>query len=120
MRYDFIPCLMFLFFFANKGNLLDINFQAIYESNKMTTTENANVFVLSWIGDGATINRVSLLNMLVMCGSNPPAVITILDCTGHMMDGGEKDAVFIMFFFKSKVDELIQERHLLTLSSLMG
>ncbi len=78
---------------ANKlsGNLLDNNFQAIYDSNKRLTTENANVFGLSWIGDGATIKRMPLLNMLAMCGSKPPAVIVILDCTGHMMDG-EKNA----------------------------
>ena len=107
---------------ANKlsGNLLDINYQAIYDSNKRLTTENANVFGLSWIGDSATIKRMPLLNMLAMCGSKPPAVIAILDCTGHMVDGGKKDAEFIMSFFKSKVDELIHERHLLTPSFLMG
>ncbi len=43
--------------------------------------------------------------MLAMCESEPPAVITILDCTVHMVDGGKKDAEFIMSFFKSKVDK---------------
>ncbi len=92
---------------ANKlsGDLLDINFQAIYDSNKRLTTEDAKWFGLSWIGDGATIKRMPLLNMLAMCGSKPPAVIAILDCTGHMVDGGKKDAEFIMSFFKAKVDE---------------
>ncbi len=84
--------LTFMPIFANKlsGDLLDINFQAIYDSNKRLTTENANVFGLSWIGDGATIKTMPLLNMLAMCGSMPPAVIAILDCTGHMVDGGKK------------------------------
>ncbi len=45
-----------------------------------------------------------ILDILAMCGSKPPAVIGILDCTGHMMDG-EKNAKLIMSFFKSKVEE---------------
>ena len=43
--------------------------------------------------------------MLVMCGDKPPAVLSICDCTDHMVEGGKKDAKFIMNFFKSKVDE---------------
>ncbi len=103
----FFFLLSFIIILTNKlsGNLLDINFQAIYDSNKRLTTENAKWFGLSWIGDGATIKRMPLLNMLAMCGSKPPAVIAILDCTGHMVDGGKIDAEFIMSFFKAKVDE---------------
>ncbi len=63
------------------------------------------MFGLSWIGDGATIKRMPLLNMLAMCGSKPPAVIAILDCTDHMVDGEKKEVEFIMSFFKPKVDE---------------
>ncbi len=78
--------------FANKllGDLLDIMFQAIYESNKRVTTENANLFGLSWIGDGAAIKRMPLLNMLAMGRSKPLAVISILDCPGHMVDGEKR------------------------------
>ncbi len=43
--------------------------------------------------------------MLVMCRDKPPAVISICDCTDHMVDGGKKDAKFIMNLFISKVDE---------------
>ncbi len=103
----FFFLLSFIIILTNKlsGDLLDINFQAIYNRNKRLTTENANVFGLSWIGDGATIKRMPLLNMLAMCGSKPPAVIVILDCTGHMVDSGKKDSEFIMSFFKAKIDE---------------
>ncbi len=68
------------------------------------TTEYANVFMLSWIGDGATIKKILLLNMVAVCGSTPSVVTAILYCTGHMVDGG-KNAEFIISFFKSKVDE---------------
>ncbi len=42
--------------------------------------------------------------MLVMCGDKLPAVIPICDCTNHMVDGGKKDAEFIINFFQTKVD----------------
>ncbi len=45
------------------------------------------------------------INMLVMCGDKPPAVISICDCMDHMVDGGKKDAKFIMNFFKLNVNE---------------
>ena len=32
-------------------------------------------------------------------------MISICDCTDHMVEGGKKDAEFIMNFFKTKVDE---------------
>ncbi len=60
---------------------------------------------LCWLGDGATIKKMPLINMLVMCGEKPPAVISICYCTNHMVDVGKKDAKFIVNFFKTKVDE---------------
>ncbi len=65
--------LTFMPIFANKlsGNFLDIDFQTVYESNKRVTMENANLFGLSWIGDGATNKRMSLMNMLAMFRRKP-------------------------------------------------
>ncbi len=40
-----------------------------------------------------------------MCGNKPSSVITILYCSGQMVDDGNKDAEFFISFFKSKVDE---------------
>ncbi len=108
--------------FANKlsGVLLDINFQAICESNKRVTTENANLFGLSWIGDGATIERMPLLNMLAMCRSKTPGVIAILKL--YWSHGGwwKKDAEFVISFFQSKVDEFDPGKTLTNTSFLMG
>ncbi len=39
---------------------------------------------------GLEIERMPLLNMLAMYGSKAPEVIAIIDCTGHMVDGGKK------------------------------
>ncbi len=74
------------------GELLDINFRYAYDVNKTAIMTKAALFGLSWLGDGATIKKMPLINMLVMCGDKPPAVISICDCTSHMVGGGKKDA----------------------------
>ncbi len=46
-----------------------------------------------------------LLNMLALCGEEPPVVISIFDCKHHMSGGGEKDTSYIGELFKDKVAE---------------
>ncbi len=48
------------------------------------------MFGLSLIGDEATIKQMPLMNMLVMCGKAAPVIVSIWDCTSHMVDGGKK------------------------------
>ena len=43
------------------------------------------------MSDGATIFRIPLVNVLVMCGAVPPEVVDIHDCTGHMVEWGERN-----------------------------
>ncbi len=73
------------------GELLDINFRSVYNSNKTAIMTKAALFSLSWLGDGVTIKKMPLINMLVMGGDKPQAVISICDCTDHMVDGEKKD-----------------------------
>ncbi len=68
--------------------------------------QDAEKFGLGWLGDGATIKLMPLLNILVLCVSAPPTVVSIVDCTSHMSDGGKKDATYIMEQFWRKVDEI--------------
>ena len=70
------------------------------------------VFGFWWLGDGATIKRMPLLNILVLCGNAPPTVVSIIDCTTHMSDGGKKDATYIMEQFQRKVDQIDTEAKL--------
>ncbi len=84
--------------------MLSLNFQVTYDKNISKLLQDAEVFVLRWLGDGATIKRMPLLNILVLCGSAPPTVVSIIDCTTHMSDGGKKDATYIMEQFRRKVD----------------
>lgn len=47
---------------------------------------------------------MSLLNMVAICENKSPTVISICNFTGHMVDGGKKDAEFIMSLSKANVD----------------
>ena len=87
------------------GDLLDINYETCMNANKTMLLKEAPVFGLAWIGDGATIKRMPLVNVLAMCADVPPTVIAINDCTGHMSAGGKKDAPYIAEMFEDKVTE---------------
>ncbi len=63
------------------------------------------MFGLGWLGIGVTIKWMRLLNILVLCSNAPPTVVSIVDCTSHMSDGGRKDATYIMEQFQNKVSE---------------
>ncbi len=70
----------------------------------MAILSKAALFGLCWLVDGATIKKMPLNYMLVMCSDKQP-VISICDCTNHMVDGGKKDAEFIMNVFKTKIEK---------------
>ena len=83
---------------ANKigGTLLDLNFKMTYERNKEELLKEAGVFGLAFMGDGATIHRMPLMNILAMSGTSSPVTVGIIDCTTHMAEGGKKDAAYIL------------------------
>jgi hypothetical protein len=87
------------------GELLDLNYNAVYNENKTLLCSEASTFGLSFIGDGATIKRMPLLNILGLCGTTPPITIAIVDCTNHMQEGGKKDASYIASLFEEQVGE---------------
>ena len=87
------------------GELLQLNYENTYHCNKMTIMKDARTFGIAWLGDGATIKHMPLLNMLALCGEEPPVVISIFDCSDHMSEGGKKDAQYIGQLFKDKVAE---------------
>ncbi len=64
---------------------------------------NAEIYGISWLGNGATIKHMPLLNIIAFCGDSSPMVVSILDCTNYMSNGGKK---FIMLHLKEKVKEV--------------
>ena len=87
------------------GSLLDLNFQTKYEHNEENLLKNADVFGLAFLGDGATIKRMPLMNILAMCGDVPPITISVQECTDHMQDDGKKVASYFATLFEAKVRE---------------
>jgi len=81
--------------------------------NKVELLKESRVFGLAFMGDGATIHRMPLMNILAMSGSTPPLTIGIVDCTEHMAAGGKKDATYIADIFEDKVEEY-DPNHFLT------
>ena len=70
----------------------------------------AVTFGLSFMGDGATIKRMPLCNVLAMCGDIHPMLVAIYDCSEHMASGGKKDAAYIAELFGEKVVEYDPEK----------
>jgi hypothetical protein len=87
------------------GALLDLNFKITYKCNKEELLKEAGVFGLAFMGDGATIAQMPLMNVLAMSGTSSPVTVGIMDCTTHMAEGGKKDAAYISEIFEEKVLE---------------
>ncbi len=63
-----------------------MNFKSMYEQNCDRILQKAYMFGLAWIGDGATIKRMPLMNMLVLCGEKVSVVVSVCNFTDHMVD----------------------------------
>jgi hypothetical protein len=87
------------------GELLDLNYANIYQQNKAKLLKFSKVFGLAFLGDGATIHQMAIINIFAMSGATPPMTISVQDCTKHMSEGGKKDASYIADLFEEKVME---------------
>ena len=85
------------------GPLLLLSYTATNEVNATTQLRAASTWGLSFMGDGATVLKMPLINVLAMCGDSPPIVVAVNDCTEHMATGGKKDAPYIMKVFDDAV-----------------
>jgi len=54
-----------------------------------------DTYGLAIYGDGATIVKTPLINILASSPNNPSCVLDVIDCSKHMLHGGKKDAWFI-------------------------
>ena len=77
------------------GSLLEANYVA-YHTNAMTRLmTNVDVFGMAIYGDGATIVKVPMINILASSAGNPNCIVDVIDCSEHMSEGGKKDAFYI-------------------------
>jgi hypothetical protein len=77
------------------GELMDINYENTYSLNKAELIKEAKVSGFAWMGDGATIHKMPLMNILALNGTTAPMTVSIHDCTKHMEEGGKKNAPYI-------------------------
>ena len=52
--------------------------------------KEAEISGLLFLGDGATVLRCPLLNILASGKKIPVSVLEIVDCQGHLADGNKK------------------------------
>ena len=64
------------------GELLDINFETCHKANVEVLMKEGFTFGVIWLGDGATINRLALINILGISSGKAPVIIAIDDCSG--------------------------------------
>jgi hypothetical protein len=57
------------------GSLLDLNFKRKEEENLAKLRDGADVFGLCFLGDGATVKRMPLFNVLGANANTPPVVL---------------------------------------------
>ena len=72
---------------------------------EMIKTES-DIFGLLLLGDGATISRFPLLNILDYGKNIPVAVLEIVDFQGHLSDGNKKYGTFICNKFLNHMKEI--------------
>ena len=80
-------------------DILDVIHNQNMERNLSLVEKESEIFGLLFLGDGATISRVPLLNILVSGKNIPVAVLELVDCQGHLADGGTKNTSFICNIF---------------------
>ena len=88
------------------GTLLDLNAERTSKASCNEKIKVADLWGLTFIGDFATIGRMPLLNILVLCGDLPPSVLAIKECTEQLVKGGKKDASYVASEFSKEVEKM--------------
>ena len=91
---------------ATGGILLEENPKKTKEKRDKLLRQDADIFGLSVMGDGATIKKKPFFNILAYGYHVPAAVLAITDCTKHLVAGGKKDAEFIAKQFLPHMEAL--------------
>ena len=71
------------------GELLDINYEKCVSRTNERLAKEADTFGLAFIGDGATVKKMPLLNIIASSVTIPVAVLEIVDASGHLSEEEE-------------------------------
>jgi hypothetical protein len=86
------------------GELLTVNYDVYMKRIQESLLNEADVYGLSYFGDGATVKKMPLINILASGVHDPAAILEIVDCTSHLEGGGKKDAEYISNLFLPYLD----------------
>ena len=83
-------------------DIFDVIHDQNMERNLRLIKKESEIFGLLFLGDGATISRVPLLNILVSGKNLPLAVSELVDCQGHLADGGKiMESLYVIDFLST-------------------
>jgi hypothetical protein len=91
------------------SDLLDLNYTAYMKTNYDKLEKEINIFGVLFYGDGATIKKLPLINILASGVHIPAFMIEIVDCSRHLERGGKKDASYISSLFRPHIDKIEAE-----------
>ena len=97
------------------SDLLKLNYDLYVFNTKESLLNQAETYGLTLYGDGATVKKMPLINVLCAGVFNPAAVLEIVNCSSHLQAGGKKDASYIASLFNPHLDELDPHKSLVDL-----
>ena len=77
------------------GPILNDIYKTQLAENHATLQQESDHYGYCLMGDGATINKVPLINILAQAGQDHPLQLEIVDCSDRMASGLTKDAYYI-------------------------
>ena len=91
--------------------LLDINYSSYMDEAKDQLCKDINIFGLSFYGDGATVRKMPLINVMASGAYIHTSVLEIVNCQSHMERGGKRDAEYIASIFRPHIDEFEKKKY---------
>ena len=88
------------------GRLLDLCYNQKIEELVKKLVSDGDKFGLAFYGDGATVRKLPLMNIMASCVRERAAVLEIHDCSGHLAEGGSKDAEYVANIFKPHIEKV--------------
>jgi len=88
------------------GELLDLNYQLYKQQMMEMLQKEADIYGITFFGDGATVKKAPLINILASSVHLPVGCLRIVDCTGHLENDGRKDAAYISELFLPHITEM--------------
>jgi len=74
------------------NDLLDLNYKQYTDQNKKKLLNESEIYGLTFFGDGATVKKMPLFNILASGVHSLSSCLEIVKCTGHICNGGKKMA----------------------------